>query len=521
MSSQNQISAEERKKNREKYMIKDKENETIYRHYGDLNGADFKLRNNKNCEIYILDWSKGMYIDDCFDCKIFCGPIDGSIFIRGSKNCQISLIARQVRFRSCENIKVFTYCPSDPAVESSFNIYFAPFNAFFPHLKELFVKGEFKSDEKNHIDTPYDFTPSEELGGGAPHYLQLPEEEFFIKVIKDGDSPVEEMFDGYSEKEPWIQNKANELPSFEKKDNINSNDDDFNFISENDNKPSQPNVQPTLNDIIKPSNNKIEEKVNDNYNNIMNMDDFLSDNIDLSNQNKPNTNIDSNTNNNNSKNNDFNFDNNNDFNLDNNNKNNNNDNDFNFDNNNNTNNNNNNDFMDMNDFFGGNNNNNKNSSSQPKSNIDFNNFNMGNTQNNNNNFNTSNNLNNFFDNNMNNMNSFNNAKSKEENEELRRQELRNKEKEMRQQKIREKMEKEAKMRMDIMAKASEYMKQFYEERKKKIALNHEKLLKGTGNQNNNGSGSPWGMAESSFTGSTSNADRMKEVILNRNKDQHK
>ena len=81
-----------------------------------------------------------MYIDDCVDCKIFCGPIDVSIFIRGSKNCQISLIARQVGFRNCENIKVFTYCPTDPAVESSFNIYFAPFNAFFLHVKELFVK---------------------------------------------------------------------------------------------------------------------------------------------------------------------------------------------------------------------------------------------------------------------------------------------------------------------------------------------------------------------------------------------
>ena len=35
-----QLSAEERKKNWEKYMIKDKENETIYHHYGDLNGLD-------------------------------------------------------------------------------------------------------------------------------------------------------------------------------------------------------------------------------------------------------------------------------------------------------------------------------------------------------------------------------------------------------------------------------------------------------------------------------------------------
>ena len=123
------------------------------------------------------------------------------------------------------------------------------------------------------------------------------------------------------------------------------------------------------------------------------------------------------------------------------------------------------------------------------------------------------------------MNSFNynmpNNISKEENEELRRQELRNKEKEIRQQRIREKMEKEAKMRMEIMAKASQYINQFYEERKKRIALNHEKLLNSTGNQNNSSSGSPWGMVESSFTGSTSNADRMKEAILNRNREQKK
>ena len=194
----NQISAEERKKNREKFMIKDKQNETIYRHYGDLNGADFKLRKNIKCEIYILNWSKGMYIDDCEDCKIVVGPIDGSVFIRGSKNCEFSIIARQVRFRNCENLKVFTYCQSDPAVESSFNIYFAPFNAFFPHLKELFIKGEFKKEEKNHIDSPYDFTPGEELGNGAEHYLKLPKDKFYLKIVNDGNSPVEEMYEGYS-----------------------------------------------------------------------------------------------------------------------------------------------------------------------------------------------------------------------------------------------------------------------------------------------------------------------------------
>ena len=469
------MTAEERKKNREKFMIKDKENETIYRHYGDLNGADFKLRKNKNCEIYILDWSKGMYIDDCEDCKIFCGPIDGSVFIRGSKNCEFSIIARQVRFRNCENLKVFTYCPSDPAVESSFNIYFAPFNAFFPHLKELFVKGEFKKEEKNHIDTPYDFTPGEELGGGAPHHLQLSENEFFIKVINDGDEPVEEMFDGYSQEEPWIKNKSSELPKFGEAPTKN-NDNEFNF-NENENKNNKPITQPTLNDFIIPSNNN-EPKINNN--NLMNMDEFLSNNINLSNQNNQN---------NQNKDNGFNF-------LNNNNSNNNN--------------NNNNNFMDMNDFFGGNSITNNNMQNQ-NVNIDFNSLN-----------NNENNSNNFFNNKMNSFNNnIPNKISKEQEEEMKRQELRNKEREIRQAKIKEKMEKEAKMRMEIMKKASEYMTQFYEERQKKIAMNHEKLMQSNGSQNNNSnnSGSPWGMVQSSFTESSSGADRMREAIINKNKDQ--
>ena len=454
--TQNKLSAEERKRNREKYMIKDKENETIYRHYGDLNGADFKLRNNKNCEIYILDWSKGMYIDDCENCKIFCGPIDGSVFIRGSKNCQFSIIARQVRFRTCENLKVFTYCPTDPAVESSFNIFFAPFNAFFPHLKELFIKGSFKSGEKNHIDTPYDFTPGEELGGGAPHYLALPEEEFFIKVINDGNDQVEEMFEGYSKQEPLIIQKASELPSFEKRENAN---EDFNFVSENENKP--------LSDIIT-SDNKNEPKLNNNGNNFMSIGDFISPNNNLSNQNNNSPDFNTNSNNNN------------------------------------------NNFMDMNDFLGGNNN-----SFQPKQNNDFNFLNINNNISNDNNMN-----NNFFNNNSQkgNANSFNYNMSKESEEELKRQELRNKEREMRQAKIKEKMEKEAKLRTEIMAKAAEYMTQFFEERQKRIAQNHEKLMKENNNQNN-GSENPWQMVESSFKGSSSSADRMKEVILNKNKNQ--
>ena len=445
------LTPEERKALREKYSIHDKDGETIYRHYGDLNGADFKLLKNKNCEIYILDWSKGMYIDECENCTIVVGPIDGSIFIRKCKNCKVSIIARQVRFRDSENIEIFTYCPSDPVVESSFNIFFAPFNAFFPHLSELFEKGGFNSSEKNHIDSVYDFTPSEVLGGGAPHFSLLPEDKFDIKIINDGDAPLDEMFKGYSQNETFLVNKASELPRLGEVDkNRNINLDDFGFGDNNENDNENNNMD--MNNMIKindNSNNNIQNQ-NQNMNNIMSMDDFIS----------PNNNF---------------------------------------------------------------NNNNSNIPNQNTT-INFDNFNFGTSDNNNNNNMAFNNFNPQPQ--QNSFKSYDISKqnmTKEMEEEIKLEQLRQKAKELREERIRTLMEKEAKLKNEILIKASEYMNQFYQERKKKIEINHQKLLEQENNQNRgNNSGNIWENVSSNLTGSSSGAERMKETILNKSKqDQNK
>ena len=443
MQERKKLTPEERKAMREKYSIHDKENETIYRHYGDLNGADFKLLKNKNCEIYILDWSKGMFIDECENCTIVSGPVDGSIFIRKCKNCKVSTIARQVRFRESENIDIFTYCPSDPVVETCFNIFFAPFNAFFPHLEELFLKAGFKPEDKNHIDTPYDFTPSEVLGGGLPHYSQLPESNFVIKIVRDGESPLEEMFKGYSEKEPFLINKADELPklgeSITNNSNTNHNVDDFGFGDNNSNI--------NINSKAPEESIKINE-VNQQRNNIMNMDDFIS----MSNINDNNvSNIPNNTNNN----------------ID----------------------------LDMFNF-----------SSNNQSQMQYNNnsnININNNINNNNSFKT-------YEISKQNV-------TKEMEEDIRLQQIKEKTKEIREERIRQLIEKEAKLKSEIISKAMNYMNEFYEERKKRIELNHKKLLEKANNPiKENNTGNVWENLGSNMTGN-SPADRMMEAILNKGK----
>ena len=41
---------------RTKYIIEKQTGATIYKHYGDVEGFNFKIRRNSNCTIYILDY---------------------------------------------------------------------------------------------------------------------------------------------------------------------------------------------------------------------------------------------------------------------------------------------------------------------------------------------------------------------------------------------------------------------------------------------------------------------------------
>ena len=108
--------------------------------------------------------------------------------------------------------------------------------------------------------------------------------------------------------------------------------------------------------------------------------------------------------------------------------------------------------------------------------------------------------------------------TKEQEEEIQLEQIRLKAKEIREERIRGLMEKEAKLKNDILIKASNYMNQFYQERKKKIEINHKKLLEQENNQNKgNNSGNVWENISSNMTGSSSGADRMKETILNKSK----
>ncbi len=47
---------------RTKYMFTDKSNEILIKNTGELEGFNFKIRNLKNCKVYLLDWTTGVIL---------------------------------------------------------------------------------------------------------------------------------------------------------------------------------------------------------------------------------------------------------------------------------------------------------------------------------------------------------------------------------------------------------------------------------------------------------------------------
>lgn len=63
-----------------------------------------------------------------------------SIFIRKCEKCTILTACQQFRLRESNDIRAFVASVSDPIIEISSSIYFAPYQLFYPDLTgSLFV----------------------------------------------------------------------------------------------------------------------------------------------------------------------------------------------------------------------------------------------------------------------------------------------------------------------------------------------------------------------------------------------
>ena len=174
----------------EGYIFENKRNETLIKLPNSINEQVFNIQRLENCTVYILDVSSTIFVDNCNDCRFFVGPVTDSFFLRDSRNCECSVACKQMRVKNCNEVIFFLYSKSDPHIEASFDMKFAPYNFSYPNQREDFRRVGFNPNE-NRWCKVYDHSSSE----GDGHFSLLPpnrfkKEEKKLDGLPSPDNPV-------------------------------------------------------------------------------------------------------------------------------------------------------------------------------------------------------------------------------------------------------------------------------------------------------------------------------------------
>lgn len=129
----------------------------IIRKPGAFAKASVSLAELEHCEVYICTPSEQVFVDQCKGCHIMLGPCASSIFTRDCEDCTFWIAAQQLRTRSCTDCTYYLYSKTDPIIEASEGLAFAPWCASYPHCADHFASVKF-DPQRNHWNALYDFT---------------------------------------------------------------------------------------------------------------------------------------------------------------------------------------------------------------------------------------------------------------------------------------------------------------------------------------------------------------------------
>ncbi|GMH65290.1 hypothetical protein TrLO_g12538 [Triparma laevis f. longispina] len=113
------------------YTFRNKNGESLRKLPGSTQGQPFDIADCDNCTLEVLDNTDMVQIDAVTNSKVFIAGSGESVFVRNCENTTFTLACKQLRTRDCVNCKFYLYSKTEPIIETSTQMSFAPFNGAF------------------------------------------------------------------------------------------------------------------------------------------------------------------------------------------------------------------------------------------------------------------------------------------------------------------------------------------------------------------------------------------------------
>ncbi|KAI8571723.1 hypothetical protein RHMOL_Rhmol01G0141700 [Rhododendron molle] len=107
--------------------FKDRENEVLVREFEGLEMGEFSLTGLSSCEVRLTGCLRALFIHKLSDCKVYVGPVFGSVPIEEVEGCVFVLASHQIRIHHARRSDFYLRVRSRPIIEDCSGMRFAPY----------------------------------------------------------------------------------------------------------------------------------------------------------------------------------------------------------------------------------------------------------------------------------------------------------------------------------------------------------------------------------------------------------
>ncbi|KAI5669873.1 hypothetical protein M9H77_19726 [Catharanthus roseus] len=108
--------------------------------------GEFNLSNLNGCEVRIKGCLRALFVNKLRDCKVYVGPVFGSVLIEEVEGCVFVLASHQIRIHNAKRCDFYLRVRSRPIIEDCNGVRFAPYSLRYygieKHLEEANLNEE-------------------------------------------------------------------------------------------------------------------------------------------------------------------------------------------------------------------------------------------------------------------------------------------------------------------------------------------------------------------------------------------
>ncbi|MBA0742174.1 hypothetical protein Gogos_015257 [Gossypium gossypioides] len=159
--------------------FRNKTNETLVKKLRGTEIGEFTLSDLESCEVRLIGCCNAVFMNRLTNCKVYMGPVIGSILIEEVEGCVFVLASHQIRIHLAKSCDFYLRVRSRPIIEDSNVVRFAPYCLDYEGI-EMDLEKAGLSEETGNWGNVDDFKWLRAVQ--SPNWCVLPENERVGKV---------------------------------------------------------------------------------------------------------------------------------------------------------------------------------------------------------------------------------------------------------------------------------------------------------------------------------------------------